>query len=83
MRFAVNRIGDEGAKQLAKGLANNTTLTALDLRGTRCCSVPPALVCNRNPSLAFALAVTLDLMLTLTSHDSRMHMHTYVCVVAP
>jgi len=33
MCFAGNGIGDEGAKQLAKSLENNTTLTLLDLFG--------------------------------------------------
>ena len=42
--FTGNGIGDEGAKQLAKSLANNATLTSLDLRGTRWCSVTPAFV---------------------------------------
>ena len=37
-------IGDEGAKELVKSLANNTTLTSLDLGGTRWCSVTPAFV---------------------------------------
>ena len=36
MWFAGNGIGDDGAKQLAKRLVSNTTLTSLDLRGTRC-----------------------------------------------
>ena len=45
MWFAGEGIGDEGAKQLAKSLANNTTLTSLDLEGTRWCSVTPEFVC--------------------------------------
>ena len=39
MSFAGEDIGDEGAKQLAKSLANNTTLTSLNLRGSRWCNV--------------------------------------------
>ena len=45
MWFAGNRIGDDGANQLAKSLENNTTLTSLYLIGTRWCSVTPAFVC--------------------------------------
>ena len=44
VRFAGNGIGDEGAKELAKSLANNTTLESLDLRGTRWFSVTPVFV---------------------------------------
>ena len=79
-KLAGNGIGDEGAKQLAKSLANNTTLTSLDLRGTRWGSVTPvffmymyAYVCvgvmqpyNRKLCLTLTLAFTLPLMLTLT-----------------
>ena len=45
MRFAGNGIDDEGVKQLVKSLENNTTLTSLDLAGTRWCSVTSAFVC--------------------------------------
>ena len=44
MWFAGNDMGDDGPKQLAKSLANNTTLTSLDLRGTRWFSMTPACV---------------------------------------
>ena len=47
--FTGNGIGDEGAKQLAESLANNDTLTSLDLRGTRWCSVTPASIVTANP----------------------------------
>ena len=45
MWFSGERIGDEGAKQLATILAKDTTLTSLDLQGTRWCNVTPAFVC--------------------------------------
>ena len=44
MCFAGNFIGDYGAKQLAKSLANSTTLASLDLSGAWLCSMTPALV---------------------------------------
>ena len=80
MWFKNNGIGDEGAKQLAESLANNATLTSLDLRGARWCIVTPAFVCicihmyGRvfyidaivKLTLTLNLALNLTLMLTLT-----------------
>ena len=73
-------IGDEGAKQLAKSLANNTALTSLELRGTRWCNVTPifvrpcihtrwcstAMQSQTKPNVNLALTLTLIRMPTLT-----------------
>ena len=83
MWFAGNDIGDEGAKQLAKILEDNTALTSLGLEGTRWCSTTPAFVYIFIPPVTPPAVLTLTFSLTRTSHpitrraSARTHIHTH------
>ena len=78
MWFAGNGIGDEGAKQLAKSLEKNTTLTSLGLRGIRWCNATPAVVSTCIHTCGYCAAmqsqtkpnvnpgISADLMIMLT-----------------
>ena len=68
MWFAGNGIGDEGAKELAKSLANSTTLTALDLTGN--CAPIHTHTLRRLISVSVTLTLAMTLILTLIQTPS-------------